>query len=116
MALSEFLSGMPQAPQSPQPSSYYTAFMPNLRQPVKKYYQPRFGDIYDEYEAMMARPQNFLDIFNPYRASRQKDSSVTPFESFLSVYPFEQKYAGVSPWEKGMNPSRYAPPARFLYY
>ncbi len=113
MALSEFLSGMPQAPL---PSTYYAASMPKLRQPVRKYYSPRFGDIYDEYEAMTARPQQFLDIFNSYKTAREKDSSVTPFESFLSVYPFEQRYAGVSPYERGQYQSRFAPPARFLYY
>jgi len=103
----EFLEQTPSAAyySVPSASEFYTRPSGTIDPSKKKFYQESFQDIYTDYLGKlggMAREGKTPDLkFTDYLS--QKD-------------PFTERYARLSPYERGMNTGYYAPKTRFIYY
>ena len=103
----EFLEQTPSAAyySVPSASEFYTRPSGAIDPSKKKFYQESFQDIYSEYLGKlggMAREGEVPDLrFTDYLS--QED-------------PFTERYARLSPYERGINTGYYAPKTRFIYY
>jgi len=81
------------------PRYAYASMLPKLGQPMQRYYQPRFNELYDEYTGMLAA--------NP----------TLQFPDWLNQQNWLQRYQGVPGAMRGNYSSRSLTPAtRFLSY
>ncbi len=87
------------------PQAVYAKVMMGLPDPMKRYYTPRFNDIYNEYEGLLAQ---------------QATAGIIPdidFGAFLSKKNWLQEYQGLAPAQRGdYSSSILTPRTRFLNY
>jgi len=103
----EFLEQTPSAAyySSPQASEFYTRPSGTIDPSKKKFYQESFQDIYTDYLGKLGTQ------------ARGGETPDLRFTDYLSqADPFTERYAKLSPYERGINTGYYAPKTRFIYY
>jgi len=77
-----------------------------MQQRAQDYWSGRYSNIYNQYLGKRAQ-----------EISQRKDPSQwSTFGDFLSTVPFTQRYAQLSPYQRGVTTSRYAPSTRHIYF
>ena len=103
----EFLEQTPSAAyySVPSASEFYTRPSGTIDPSKKKFYQESFQDIYTDYLGKLGG------------MAREGQTPDLRFTDYLSQEnPFTERYARLSPYERGMNTGYYAPKTRFIYY
>ena len=103
----EFLEQTPSAAyySSPAASEFYTRPSGTTDPSKKKFYQESFQDIYSDYLGKLGTQ------------ARGGETPDLRFTDYLSqADPFTERYAKLSPYERGINTGYYAPKTRFIYY
>ena len=103
----EFLEQTPSAAyySSPQASEFYTRPSGTVDPSKKKFYQESFQDIYSDYLGKLGTQ------------ARGGETPDLRFTDYLSqADPFTERYAKLSPYERGISPRTFAPSTRFIYY
>jgi len=95
----DFLSGYHQ-----QPRTAFAMEMGKLDQPMSRFLQFKFPEIYDEY------------LGEVYKISASGKMPTLQFGDFLKKIDWTQKFQSYSPQQRGEYPSRLSPPTRMLNY
>ena len=86
------------------PYSQYQNVLSGLDPARRRYFAPRYGDIYGRYQGTLAAQ------------ALAGEEPTGKFSDFLGNFPFTQEFYGRSPRQRGESPSRYSPAARWLLY
>ena len=103
----EFLEQTPSAAyySVPSASEFYTRPSGTIDPSKKKFYQESFQEIYSDYLGKLGS------------MAREGETPDLKFTDYLSrENPFTERYARLSPYERGINTGYYAPKTRFIYY
>lgn len=60
----------------------------------------------------------YFDVYGQYQGQQGAQGGIPTgdFSSFLGNYPWLQEYQSYSPYQRGVNYSRYSPATRMLQY
>lgn len=103
----EFLEQTPSAAyySVPSASEFYTRPSGTIDPSKKKFYQESFQDIYSDYLGKLGG------------MAREGETPDLRFTDYLSQQdPFTERYAKLSPYQRGVDTGYYAPKTRFIYY
>lgn len=109
-AFSDFYSGMLEA----DPNLAYMGQVAGtdfsgtkpMKKRAKDYFAKQFGNVYNQYLGQLG---------TEYKQGTDP-SKQTTFTQFLEQQPFTERYASLSPYQRGVSTSRFAPSTRFIFY
>ena len=89
-----------------------------MQRKAQDYYRGKFGDMFNEYLGELGSfyksQQNNQQ--NNQQSMTAQNRSVPKFTDFLSQTPFTERYASLTPYQRGMSTSRFSPSTRHIYY
>mgnify|MGYP003644022694 CR=1 FL=1 len=103
---SEFLEQTPQASYLSSPlGKQFMKRSTGVQDPAKKrFFQESFQDIYQDYLGKLGAQ------------AREGQTPDTTFTDYLGTDPFTERFAGLTPSEKGIYTQNYNPRTRHIYY
>ena len=77
-----------------------------MKQRAQNYWQNQFSNVYSQYMGQRAQEMR----------QRKDPSEWTTFTDYVSDFPFTQRYSQLSPYQRGVTTSRFAPSTRHIYF
>jgi hypothetical protein len=86
------------------PEALYRRYLSGLNMPMRRFFESMYGNIYNEYQGALAGQAQGGGL------------PTMKFGDFLSGIDWTNRYYSYSPYQRGFNQSKFAPPTRYLNY
>lgn len=111
--------------EPPEARPMYYPFLETMFPAMKRYYEPRFAEIYAEAGMPKKRaawlerkyaPKEYTEAMEEggKRVLKERPEEIDPWQRYLQTYPWLSKFYEVPPRERGFFPAEYRPPTRWL--